>query len=82
MNPRPTDVIPLDEYKLLVTFKNNERKVYDVLPLLPLPIYKTLENKGLFSSVKTDGMCVFWNEDIDICPDRLYEDSVPLLDEP
>ena len=76
MSPSPVDVKPLDDYRLLITFQNDERKVFDVKPLLDMPMYQPLRNKGFFSLVKADGMCVFWNDDIDICPDMVYEDSI------
>jgi hypothetical protein len=76
MNPRPIKVKPLDGYKLLITFKNDERKIFDVAPMLDIPLYQKLKNKGIFSQAKADGMCVYWDDDIDICPDKLYEDSV------
>ena len=75
-NPRPIDVEPVDDYRLLITFENNEKKIFDVTPLLGFPIYRQLKDKGFFSLAKADGMCVFWNDDIDICPDVLYEKSV------
>lgn len=77
MNPRPVDVQPMEDYRLLVTFQNKEQKVFDVSVLLELPMYYKLKNKGFFSLAKADGMCVYWNDEIDICPDMTYEDSVP-----
>jgi len=73
MNPRPIAVKPLDDYKLYITFQNNERKVFDAKPLLKWPMYKKLKNKLFFDTAKADGMCVFWDDEIDICPDILYE---------
>lgn len=77
MNPRPVNVKPLDDYELLVTFQNGEQKVFDVKPILSLPLYQPLKNKGFFTLAKADGMCIFWNEDIDLCPDMVYTDSRP-----
>jgi hypothetical protein len=77
MNPRPVSVKPLEDYKLLVTFQNKERKIFDAAPLLELPMYQKLKNKGFFSLAKADGMCVYWNDEIDLCPDMVYEDSIP-----
>ena len=76
MNPRPVSVKPLDGYRLLITFQNDEQKIFDVSPLLDMPMYQKLKNKGFFSLAKADGMCVFWNDEIDICPDMAYEESV------
>jgi len=75
MNPRPIAVKPLDDYKLYITFQNNERKVFDTKPLLEWPMYEKLRDKAFFSTAKADGMCVFWDDEVDICPDMLYEGS-------
>ena len=80
MNPRPIAVMPLEDYRLLITFQNSERKVFDVKPLFEFSMYKKLENKGFFSIAKADGMCVFWDDEVDICPDMLYEESVKIND--
>lgn len=77
MNPRPIAVKPLENYELLITFKNGEKKVFDAKPILSLPLYQPLNNKGLFSLAKADGMCIYWNDDIDICPDMIYSQSRP-----
>ncbi len=75
MNPRPVAVEPLKDYELLITFKNGERRIFDVKPLLELPIYRPLKNKAFFQTAKADGMCVYWNDDVDLCPDMTYCDS-------
>jgi len=75
MNPRPIKVKPLEDYKLQITFQNLECKIFDAKRLLDLPMYQELNNWSFFKTVKADGMCVFWNDDIDICPDILYESS-------
>ena len=77
MNPRPVNVKVLDNYNLLVTFQNDEKKIFDVKPLLSMPLYQPLKNKALFKNVKADGMCIYWNDEIDICPDILYLQSHP-----
>ena len=60
---------------ILILFQNGEQKIFDVKPLLNSPLYQPLQNKMLFHCAKADGMCVYWNDDIDICPDMLYTDS-------
>lgn len=77
MNPRPIAVKPLEDYELLITFQNGETKIFDAKPLLSLPLYEPLNNKGFFSTAKADGMCIYWNEDVDLCPDMVYLDSRP-----
>lgn len=75
MNPRPIDVKPLDGYKLFITFQNGEKKIFDVSPLLSLPVYQPLKNKSFFKTAKADGMCIYWDDCIDLCPDMVYLDS-------
>ena len=77
MNPRPVSVEPLEDFELLITFQNGERKIFDTKPLLPLPLYAPLQNKSLFVTAKADGMCIYWNDSIDLCPDMVYTDSRP-----
>ena len=48
MNPRPVAVVPLEEFRLLITFQNNECKIFDAKPLLALPMYQKLNNKVFF----------------------------------
>ena len=72
-------VTPLENYKLLITFDNGEQRVYDVTPLLDLPIFQRLRDKQQFNKVYIDRVMdtVAWDENADICPDSLYDDSIP-----
>ena len=78
MNPRPVAVHPLEDYQLLVTFQNGEKRVFDAKPLLSMPLYRRLKNPVFFAGAKADGMCVYWNDDVDLCPDMVYTDSRPV----
>jgi hypothetical protein len=76
MNPRAIAVDVLDDYKLRITFANNEIRVFDVMPYLDFPAFKRLQNKGYFSLAKINHGTVCWSEDIDFCPDTIYLESV------
>lgn len=78
MNPRPIAVEPTGDRELLITFQNGEKRIFDMKPMLELPLYKPLEDPALFARAHADGMCVYWNDDIDLCPDRAYLESRPL----
>ena len=69
-------VKPLDGYKLLIDFSTGEKKIYDVSPLLGNAIYNELKNVAFFNSAKIEYGTVIWNDDIDLCPESLYNDSV------
>ena len=45
-------VKPIDKYKLLLTFENNKWKIFDVKPYLEKGIFKGLNDKSIFNSVK------------------------------
>jgi hypothetical protein len=78
LGPRVTDVKPIDEYKLFLTFTNGEQRIFDVKPLLSMDVFKPLANKSFFQSVKTAYGSVLWPQDIDYCPDTLYEESISI----
>ncbi len=79
MNPRVSKVVARENFTLLVYFTNGERGMYDVKPLLVLPVFKSLQKLDMFETVRVgNGNTVCWGEDIDICPDTVYLDSVKL----
>ncbi len=75
MNPRVKDVKPTDDYKLILTFTNDEVKVFDVTPYLDKGFFKQLKNKGYFKSVKPFMGSIQWQNGQDFCPDTLYLES-------
>lgn len=68
------DVKPLEDYKLLLTFDNNIKKIKDMKPYLNKGVFKVLQDKSIFNSVKIVLGTIAWG-DIDMCPDSLYESS-------
>lgn len=78
LGPRVKHVEPTDDFELILTFNTGEKKRFDAKTLFRYSVYAPLKNIGFFKLVKSDNMCVYWNEDIDICPDALYSQSVPL----
>ena len=78
LGPRVKEVVPTDNFELLLTFNTGEKKKFDAKKLFEYPMYAPLKNIGFFKLVKADNMCVYWNNEIDICPDTLYEQSVPM----
>lgn len=78
MRPRAINVIPLENYKLLITFDNNEKKIFDVKPYLKFKQFENLKNIAIFNTVKIDGLSIAWINGSDICPDELYNNSTPI----
>lgn len=75
MRPRATDVKPLDDYTLLVTFSNMEKRVFDMKPYLGFKPFDQLKNRALFTAVRVGGLSIEWATGQDICPDELYYNS-------
>ena len=78
LRPKAVNVIPQENYKLLVTFNNNEKKIFDVKPYLDFKPFNELKNPTLFKTVKPAGLSIKWIHGQDICPDELYYNSVPI----
>jgi len=76
LGPRVLTVVPMDDFKLLLTFNNGEKRVFDAKPLFLLNAFRALQNKAFFETVKVAYGSVVWENDIDYCPDTLYAESV------
>ncbi|GHU24805.1 hypothetical protein FACS1894172_08770 [Spirochaetia bacterium] len=72
----PVAVIPLEYYKLLITFDNDENRIFDVSPYLEDTYFAPIKNLAVFRSVKINPITIEWLNEIDICPDELYYNSV------
>jgi hypothetical protein len=75
MNPRVTDVLPLEGYRLLLSFSNGEKGIYDCSSLLQFEIFSGLRWYTYFNKVKVCDGAVVWPNKEDICPDTLYLES-------
>ena len=71
------NVKPLEDYKLLITFDNNIRKIKDMKPYLKKGVFKKLSNKDFFNKVRVEFNTITWDEEIELCADSLYESSEP-----
>ncbi len=81
MNPRVRAVRTSNDYTLTLTFENGEVKRFDVKPYLDIGIFQALKDLSVFNSVRSYLGSVQWQDGQDFCPDLLYEDSLPLLEE-
>ena len=73
----PITVEPLKEYKLLITFDNNEKRIFDVKPYLNDSFFAPLKSLSVFNSVKISPISLEWAGGVDMCPDELYYNSKP-----
>ncbi len=77
MNPRVKNVQPEADYMLRLTFTNGEVRRFDVKPYLGTGIFRELRQPELFNSVRPFLGSIQWQNGQDLCPDMLYERSVP-----
>ena len=78
LGPRLTAVEPLNNYQLLLTWTNGEKRIFDGNKLFHHKVFEPLKNKAFFSNVKIFNGTITWANDIDYCPDTLYLESVPI----
>jgi len=76
LRPIAIAVKPQPDFTLIVTFNNNERRVFDVKPYLDFTPYSELLNTAIFNTVKPAGLSIAWVHGQDICPDDLYYNSI------
>lgn len=65
----------LSDYKLLLTFDNNEKKIKDMKPYLNKGVFQKLKDKNFFNKVKISYGTISWGDELDMCADSLYETS-------
>lgn len=77
MIPRISSVKPLSSFFLEVIFDDGKKCIYDVEEdIKQIKSYEDLQKiPGLFQQVQLDASrtCVYWNEDIDLPSDTIYE---------
>mgnify|MGYP001229594703 CR=1 FL=1 len=72
------NVKPQDNYMLLLTFENGEKRQFDMKPYLEIGIFKELKDLSLFKTVKTSFDSIEWANEADVDPEVLYQKSQPI----
>lgn len=78
MNPYIEKVNPLNNYCLMLWFKNGEHKIFDVKPYLSKGIFNQLKNPSLFASVYVVAGSIQWSNGLDLSYDTLYLEGLEL----
>jgi hypothetical protein len=78
MNPRVTTVTPLADHHLLLKFNNGEQRRLDVRPYLAYAVFEPLRDPKFFARAEPDHGTVRWPGGIDLDPDSVYLESLPL----
>lgn len=67
------------DFQLELGFQNGERRRFDMRPLLSMRPWDRIAASQLFHRAAIAYGTVVWPGEIDISPETLYDDSVPLL---
>lgn len=62
LRPKAIEVAVKDDYCLLITFDNQEKKIFDVKPYLSFKPFEELKNPALFKTVKPAGLSIALSE--------------------
>ncbi len=76
MHVRIKSVRPMKDYKLMLTFINDEQKIFDMNPYLDTGIFSELKDTAVFQSVHVTFDTIEWSNGADLCPEILYSESV------
>ena len=71
-------VKPTPDFQIDLQYKNGERRLFDVRPLLTIKPWNRIARPEIFSLVKVEYGTVVWPGEIDIAPETLYDRSIPL----
>ncbi len=72
------EVNPKADFQLDLVYANGERRRFDMKPLLSVKPWIRLANPQIFARARADYGTVVWPGEIDVAPETLYDDSVPL----
>jgi len=71
-------VVPTNNYHLILTFENGEKRQFDMNPYLDKGIFIELRDISKFKSARISFDTVEWENEADIDPEILYKYSVRL----
>ena len=77
VTPRLKSVTAVADHRLLLTFDNAERRLFDVKPYLATGVFSELVDQSVFRSVHVCFDTVQWANGADLCPEVLYAESTP-----
>jgi hypothetical protein len=75
MNPYVKSIQFKDDYCLLLTFENGEKRIFDLKPLFDKPVFTKLKNIALFKTARVVSGSVEWQGEVDLSYDTLYLES-------
>jgi Protein of unknown function (DUF2442) len=73
------NVVPKSDFTLELVYANGEHRLFDMKPLLAIKPWDRISNSRIFEMARAEYGTVVWPGEIDIAPETLYDDSVPVL---
>ena len=73
--PKIKSAKAIDNHTLLIEFDNQQKRKYDIRPLLQKEMFSLLKNPALFKAVQVEqgGYAIVWNNSIDISEYELWK---------
>ncbi len=78
MIPTVSQVIPLADHTLSLTFTTGEVKSFDMKPYLGIGIFQELQDEKVFQTARVNFGTVEWENGADFDPDSLYDGSTSI----
>ena len=76
--PTVLNVVPQEDYSVIVTFETGETKKFNVKPYISGDWFGQLKDVTVFNTVRPCGNTIEWADGQDIAPHELYELSVAM----
>ena len=70
----------INNYNLILTFDNGEKRQFDMKPYLNKGIFQELKDISKFNSVRVSFDTIEWDNEADLDPEILYENSVAVIE--
>jgi hypothetical protein len=72
-------VVPRENYMLLLTFDNNEKRILDMKPYLDFgPVFRELKDPDMFNTVRVYFDTIAWKNKADLDTEILHEMTTPI----
>jgi hypothetical protein len=78
MSPRVISAQCQDDYRVTVTFSNNEQRIIDISPYLSFGVFGKLKDINLFQQVRVAFGTIEWPGGVDLDPEFVWQKSIPL----
>ena len=70
-----TSVTPTDDYKLMLSFDENEKRIFDASQILDFGRFSELQDINIFKKVHISFDTIEWENGLDLDPEYLYKNS-------